>query len=372
MSVLATAQYERPFGAASAQIVSARNVHLQHLRGIAAVMVMLFHASVYLTMFHGDNTFAFFDERLGTHGVVFFFALSGYLMSDLIGKQDRFEFLASRILRIYPPFLLIVALSMALYSAFGMDFFMTWVGLLLMPYVPNGWMPLHVEWTLLYEMTFYVALFLVAVAGLRRFIPWFAIGWLGMLTVVAFARGNDGWNIGKPVYEMLTMMPNLAFAGGLLIPQLRIKVPASVGIGVCLVSLVSYGHLAPIPARYLASIAALVLVAAFAVKPKSENGPISIAAAKLGDWSYSLYLCHAVICIFVYRLWPHEPPVAAFLTAVSLSLLAAAIFGEVDLALHRRAKSALKGAPRFVVTGLMTAYVATFIIFATVSPFLWL
>jgi hypothetical protein len=51
------------------------------------------------------------------------------------------------------------------------------VGLLLMPYTPNGFMLLGVEWTLVYEMTFYVVLFAIAAVGLQLFIPSLAALW---------------------------------------------------------------------------------------------------------------------------------------------------------------------------------------------------
>jgi exopolysaccharide production protein ExoZ len=357
------------------QIAPARNLHLQCLRGIAALMVMLYHASAYLTLLYGDGAFSsLFDGRFGLYGVCFFFALSGCLMADLLNRQDAFSFMAARILRIYPTFLLTVLAVTVLYTAFGMPFRPREAGLLLMPYVPNGWLPLHVEWTLLYEMMFYVMLFIISVAGFRRFVPTLAMIWIVLVTAIAVISGADPWNYTRPLHEMVLLMPNLAFAGGLLIPQLQLKaIPVWAALVLCLLSLAACGHLALLSQQYFASVSAVLLVGSLVGSEKSPARGVgrllSAVGAKLGDWSYALYLCHAAVCIFVYKYWPHLPRAFAFLTAVSLSLLAGAIMGEIDVLIHRRAKEVLKSSPRAAVAAFVTLYVVTFVGYSTITSY---
>jgi peptidoglycan/LPS O-acetylase OafA/YrhL len=78
------------------------NENLQYLRAIAALAVMLFHAAHYVHGYLGPGLYDVFHHFLGLYGVAIFFALSGYLMAILAGKQSAHHFLASRIARIYP------------------------------------------------------------------------------------------------------------------------------------------------------------------------------------------------------------------------------------------------------------------------------
>ena len=77
---------------------------------MAALFVLLFHASVFSGRHFGEFGWATaFDGRFGLVGVAVFFTISGLLMSDLIQRSDPWRFLAHRIVRIYPLYLLAVA-----------------------------------------------------------------------------------------------------------------------------------------------------------------------------------------------------------------------------------------------------------------------
>jgi exopolysaccharide production protein ExoZ len=98
----------------------ARNLSIQSLRGVAALFVVLYHASVYSGRHFGDSGWATaFDGRFGLVGVAIFFAISGLLMSDLIQRTDPWRFLAHRIVRIYPTYFLSVAVSVPIIGFLG-------------------------------------------------------------------------------------------------------------------------------------------------------------------------------------------------------------------------------------------------------------
>jgi peptidoglycan/LPS O-acetylase OafA/YrhL len=110
------------------------------------------------------------------HGVYLFFVLSGFLIGRMWWPRPRLAygtFVWRRVLRVYPAFLLAFAGSLAFAYASH-----TWQP----PDVPrlianllflNGWPDLHVDpfnivtWSLFYEMTFYLALPMVALVALR-------------------------------------------------------------------------------------------------------------------------------------------------------------------------------------------------------------
>ncbi len=83
-----------------------RNRNLQWLRAVAALLVVVYHASGHLAFEFGDDRFAeVFNHRFGILGVAIFFAISGALMADILKTTQPADFLIHRILRIYPIFL---------------------------------------------------------------------------------------------------------------------------------------------------------------------------------------------------------------------------------------------------------------------------
>src|SRR5215213_5964379 len=166
----------------------ARNVRLQILRGAAASAVLLYHASIYLRREHGDAVFlAIFDDRFGLYGVAVFFAISGYLMAHLVRTSDPWSFLSHRVLRIYPIYVLVVGAWIALGPLVNASPRFDAIGLLLVPGDARPY-PLGVEWSLIFETTYYVLLFLLALAGLQRWLETIAVGWIaGILAVTLFA-----------------------------------------------------------------------------------------------------------------------------------------------------------------------------------------
>ena len=152
---------------------------IQYLRGLAAFMVVLYHAGHYLDVYRGDASLAGWDA-LGLYGVSIFFAISGFLMATLVRRQDPLVVMAHRIVRIYPALLIDVALTGAVSALVGRPFVLDPVALTLVP-AGARFYALDVEWTLLFEVTFYVALFLLGLAGGTRHLERVALVWLTLI-----------------------------------------------------------------------------------------------------------------------------------------------------------------------------------------------
>lgn len=198
-----------------------RNVRLQHLRALAAISVLLYHASHYLAVFRGDKRFLdVFSGILGGYGVAVFFALSGYLMAEIARRDDPAKFLVSRLARIYPPMLLMVALFAAVFAIFVRPRGINVLALTLVPAGPRDYF-LQVEWTLLYEMSYYVGLSILGFVGLSRFRSAAVAAWL-VLICGAFIWGDGRTMKALPyISEIPLSIVNLPFALGMLIPDAR-------------------------------------------------------------------------------------------------------------------------------------------------------
>lgn len=360
-------QVEAP-SPASAAVSRHRNASIQYLRGGAAAAVVLYHASIYLS-FEGDPRFyAVLDGRFGLYGVAAFFAISGYLMARLVRSSDPWTFLAHRVFRIFPIYLVVAALYYALAPALGTSVVIDVVALTLVPAGPRYYI-LGVEWTLLFETTYYVLLFIVSLASLTRRLEVLATVWIGFILVGTLLV--PGWqdSISPPIYLLPFAAANVAFAGGLLLPWLleRGLIPVAGG-ALALAFPLTYGWFDLVTNRWIGGIAAVLLVgSAVQLARPSAGGPLGQALLKLGDWSYALYLCHVPVILSVYRLAPtgSAGPVL-WSAAVALCLVTSAALGEIDVRLYGRLRRMVDGSPQRARRWLVGGYV---LVFAGVAAF---
>lgn len=315
-----------------------KNLNLQWLRGAAAILVLVYHASTYLAFERQDERFrAVFGDAFGLIGVAVFFAISGALMADIVRKTDPFEFLIHRILRIYPIFILV---SVAVPILFSGDLAFDGRAILLAPIGGSGNFRLGVEWTLILEMLFYILLFLLALAGMARHVERFAIGWIVVLLVaLLFSDAPFQGDVIRP--DLLTapfLAVNFAFAGGLLIPGLArrgafqpsLAVPGAAAAMACMAFAPGYDRLA-------GAVAAVIFVGlALAPQPiRVGDSRLERTATRLGDSSYALYLCHVPIQLAIYTRLDVSPALAWTL-AVIVPIAVALVLGRFDIGLYRR------------------------------------
>lgn len=320
---------------------------IQILRGVAALLVVIFHVGVLMSdRFGAVGQHLLF--RAGAAGVDIFFPISGFVMvvstTTLVGRRGAWRtFLERRLVRIVPLYwlattlklvMLIAVPSLALHAAMttghtlGSYFFM---------FTPNpngGTMPLvPVGWTLNYEMFFYAAfaavLFLnmplvctvgVAMAGAA------AVGFFHMTT----------W----PPFEVLSPIV-LEFVAGMIIARLtlagfRLGTAPALLLGVvalaCLVGTDALPEAVLNEGRvlYWGVPGAVLVLAAVSLEPYVTS-EVWALPRRLGDASYSIYLSHGfVIPVFgvvVAKLAPAglASVTVAFAAAVLLSVVAGMI-----------------------------------------------
>ncbi|MCF6186848.1 MAG: acyltransferase [Desulfobulbaceae bacterium] len=134
---------------------------IQVARGIAALSVVFYHASVWSGEYYGEVYNGFFN--FGYIGVDFFFVLSGFLIFYLHRGDDRGraawkKYCMKRLIRIYPPFLPLSILLLLVYLNYpdlpnGGETIGIVSSLFL---IPSGGAPaLVTSWTLMHEILFY-------------------------------------------------------------------------------------------------------------------------------------------------------------------------------------------------------------------------
>src|SRR5918911_341264 len=333
---------------------------IQDLRGIAALMVVLYHAGHYLALYRGDDALKGWDA-LGLYGVAIFFAISGFLMATLVRRTGPWLFLAHRIVRIYPALLVAVALTGAVAGLIGRPFAIDPVALALVPAGPRFY-ALDVEWTLLFEVTFYVALFALSLAGLTAYLEKAALAWLALILAGTLALPAWQTELTPPIHRLPLIEACAGFAAGLLVPA-ALKagpLPRHAWIAGCVLAVASVPF-DPNHSRFLPGlIAALIVAGAVRDDPGPRRRRFD-PLARLGDWSYALYLCHVPTIRLVYQAAPAGADTKAlWLGAVLAALAVAAALGTLDVRLYRAAKRLVDRTRESRLRLWVGAYVALF------------
>lgn len=177
---------------------------IQCLRGIACLLVLLFHAALTEDKFWPHSDVRFFGWAMfGISGVNLFFVISGFIITwvtyEHIGKPLMVPtFIAKRVIRIYP--VLWVAyglLCLAMFFNIGLQFLpetMTPMehvnSILLIPQDFRLYRVIPVSWTLVCEMMFY-ALFCALIALPRSWFPKALLTWAALILLASWLNWGD-------------------------------------------------------------------------------------------------------------------------------------------------------------------------------------
>lgn len=304
-------------------------VSIQYLRGVAALMVVFYHAFQW--------TWTPFPT--GQAGVDIFFVISGFVMWAITEREPQgpATFLRRRFARIAPPYWIITLAAAALaliWPALFLEIRVTpehlWKSLLFIPHrdpFGNPFPVLPVGWTLIYEVFFYAVFAFALMFGraLR----------LAVVTVILCGAALSGfiW-LNLYVYGANPML--MEFLAGAWLGRLwsERKLPSAatgsviVLVGVtALAGLQAIGYETPFWRPLVWGIPAMAIVAG-AVSMEADGFMPRLPGLKtLGDCSYSLYLIHPLVNAVVPRLIGITEP-QLFIPAVVVLSIALAMLSR--------------------------------------------
>ncbi|ACB95227.1 acyltransferase family protein [Beijerinckia indica] len=335
-----------------------RIARLQYLRAIAALSVMLYHASYYLNSMRGNSSFlAVFGGEFGGFGVSLFFAISGFLMASLADRDPPPTlFLAHRLIRIYPIYWITAGICLWIRYILNEGAVLDPLALGLIPGGPHFYV-LQIEWTLPFELTYYVIVFFIILVHAQRMLPALAAAWAlavscGLVFAPYLQKGQFPTLLFIPLAEQ-----SLPFAAGLLVPLAIRRGLVGAWTPIVAVGLLLMSDAAPPLRPWLLNIGCVMLVAT-AVLPRSDVRDASYdPGLALGDWSFALYLCHAPIIIWLFQFAPiGMSPAVLWFASIGGALCGAVVLGSVDMALYRWIKRRVDWAPSSIRTTATSAF----------------
>lgn len=355
---------------------------IQYVRGFAALMVVVYHQAFYLELMRKEPWLhAIVQGRPGLYGVLAFFVLSGFLMAEIAPKYSAATFLVHRVIRIYPAYLGCVALAVVffarLWSLLWPDAsYLPGIGQMLLGHgllssdilrltlapIPFPDYPLGIEWTLLYETTFYVVITAAIAFSLGRFLPHLAGVWLLVLAATAWVAPQLEIQYTKPNLLLLGFFGiNAGFIFGIIGSRLVRRIPPLFALIVGLVMLVVADNIASRWAMLETCFGVAAIVLAVIAQERRAGLPACTPLRKCGDWSYAMYLVHVPLIVGTYRLLPNQSSGVLLLASLTAIVVVSAAVGELELALYRRFKKRVDAAPEAARGVLAAAFVAMFL-----------
>lgn len=299
--------------------------NLQILRALAALAVVLVHSQYGAPT--GSDTHFFSWSRMPEAGVDLFFVISGFIMMLVSAPAGGNEttpgtFLVRRIQRIVPIYwlytLALAALALAMPSVLRFTTLTPDLVLKSLFFIPsvhpgNGEIQplLSVGWTLQYEMFFYLCFAAVLALSLGARVLAMAAFFVGLM-VLASAAGHATVAmrfLGNPiVFEFVAGMGIYwLLARGWIARWATLVAGAAFLAAVWLVGSGAASPLADmVEHRWVRPIAwgiPMALLVYLGVATREVPGVVGRSLARLGDASYSLYLCHFFVVGALLRIW---------------------------------------------------------------------
>jgi len=349
-----------------ADVTRSRLPSLTGMRFIAAVGVFLFHGILYGGFFsstHAVGVLGSVVNVAGWAGVVFFFILSGFVLTWSLRPKDTVpSFWRRRLLKVFPNHLVtsiiaFVLLAVVAHTAFqGKNLLNIF---LLQAWVPNLATVFSgnvVSWSLSCELLFYLS-FPLLYMGIRRIRPERLWAWaIGVMVAVGLvptlasvippAAALSGSTV-MPIIDVnawqqwfVAFFPPvrmLEFVLGMILARIVItgrRLPLTRGGAVGL-SVLAYALTPLFPGAYrivATMVLPLALLIAASGKADSENQKTWLASrvmVYLGDISFAFYVCHWLILDYGHVI---VGATRSFGTAAALGILALLLISVVIIA----------------------------------------
>jgi peptidoglycan/LPS O-acetylase OafA/YrhL len=323
---------------------ASRSRELDALRGIAAMMVILFHYTIRYGAIFGDPA-APFRLTYGYFGVELFFGVSGFvILMTLTKSRSPADFVIARFMRLFPAYWVALIATFIIVRAFPLvgrtpDWPTLLVNLTMLQQFFGVADVDGVYWSLALELAFYGWMLIVLAAGWLRHVRPLAIAWLVVSIAVLAATHALSRSVPVLLSRYLIVEQSAFFAIGaaayLDFAARRITRSSMAIFALALVaSWLAQGFAGFLVACLMVAVFSLLVIGRAGLL---DNRPLVF----LGTVSYPLYLLHDNIGFVIIQCLRnrHVDFTWAMLVAVAISLIGAtALTFGVERPVQRRVR----------------------------------
>ncbi len=316
---------------------------IQMLRGVASILVVLFHITVNFPVTGGQG-FLFDMFAFGWSGVDIFFVLSGFIIAYsnqtyVASPGKTVPFLKRRFIRIFPIYWVIITAFLLIQMVFLQYYntpFEMGAGNLLATYLllPGHIMVNGVSWSLTNELFFYLLFTLAILIPSKRLALYLLPTYFILLIIIAIA-GVDLTG-GNSYLDLLFFPMNMEFLLGVFIVLLFNRISEKwiwplllAGILLFLAGIYCFHQGIVIAGKgadpvlnrvILFGFPSFLVILALVKKEFTKHIKVKTIFLKLGDASYSIYLLHLPLVAAFFKVWV-KTGITNFSVLVLLSLL---------------------------------------------------
>jgi len=279
-----------------------RYYELDAIRGIAALMVVLFHYTVRYGQIYGYSVDPAFTFELGQYGVLLFFMVSGFVIFLTLDKTDySVDFIASRFSRLYPAYwfsVIVTFLVVYHFSLPGREVSLQ-TALLNLTMIQK-WLRVGnvdgVYWTLTVELSFYLIMYVLFITKQIKRIDAIAFIWLCIIIGSKFLEDNNIVQIHWFLKLLLLLENGNLFIAGIMFYKIMHRGSYSNYVVLLITLLAEY---------YLHGKTVYLVGGYFFLFFLFSKGLLVFLSVRplvyLGTISYSLYLIHQNIGFVIIR-----------------------------------------------------------------------
>jgi peptidoglycan/LPS O-acetylase OafA/YrhL len=270
-----------------------RYSELDSIRGLAALMVVLYHYTVRYNQIYGSSIEPAFHFSPGAYGVQLFFIVSGFVIFLTLDKTAHsVDFIVSRLSRLYPAYWISIILTFSVITIFSLpgrevNIQSALINLTMFQQWFNVSNVDGVYWTLAVELSFYFIMYFLFITQLTKRIEIISIIWLSVIIGSQFLEENSGMQIHWAIKLLFLLTYGNLFIAGIMFYKIM-HGARSIHYVILLFSLSTE--------YYLHGEIALLVAAYFSLFLLFAQGNLKILSVKplifLGTISYSLYLIH--------------------------------------------------------------------------------
>ncbi len=289
----------------SGEMLSPKIAGIEAARGIAAFLVVIYHAARHVAQYSGDLPFGSIS-MFGHAGVDFFFVLSGFIIVFVherdIGRPERIgRYLQRRFTRIFPLYWVALAMKVAILGlSTTRDIPGLGVVLVNASLVPIEAPIVGVAWTLQLEMLFY-AVFLVLIANRAAGVALLLL-WAALATSTLFGKRDWGAQAVNAFSSPYCLQFFMGMAAAWIVRRAELPSPrlvlwagaAAFALAGTLENLGMMDGYEAWPARIVYGVSATVALIGIVGTERQGLLRVPRALVWLGDASYAIYLFHLI------------------------------------------------------------------------------